>query len=139
MMLTALYSLEELTADDLRWQREPTDGRPHVTCSPIGPRELALLAELLGCGDHHNLLAHMRLLAGESQESPWVVAIPERVASAIGRIRGGEMAFRSAQWRAASELTSAFETHRLEQLLSEMVRFLQSHEGPFAMLVVMDS
>jgi len=83
---STVLSAATVSADDLRWAADPASLAPSLPVSPCGPIELAALGEALGLGSAAQLLSGFSLLAGESQESPWVISIPEELVQALAAV-----------------------------------------------------
>ena len=134
-MSIVLLSLRDTDADQLRWNPQILQRTPHVECTPIGPPQLAALGEVLSVRSRDDLLSDMRLLAGESQERPWVISVPDELALGASTVQPEQYAFLSHQWRRSPQLSSGFDGVQLQELLSRLLRFLSSTDGPFALLV----
>ena len=97
-MITDVHSLTDRSADELRWAEGPRDRWPCVCADGVGPKELARLAEVLGVGPYEEILAGFSFLAGERQESPWVVRFPEELATALAALSPEAAGQASAAW-----------------------------------------
>ncbi len=113
VLRTFLCSLADITADDLRYSRT-TGPRPRLEITPAGPPELALLGRLLGAGDDQAILRGFRLLAGESQEPPWVIGVPEELRDLLASIGENALPRLADAWATAlqAEPTSTLDILR---------------------------
>lgn len=135
-MFTAVFSLDSVDADDLRWHPDRCRQYPHVECTPLSPRELAALAALT-CGDTQEaLLEKMQLLAGESQESPWVISIPDNLVATICGLKDDHEADLALRWQQSGGSTAQLDVDTLRALIFTLRDFLTVHPGPFALLVL---
>lgn len=132
---TDVFSLAQVTADELRWAQEP---RRHYRChraTSIGPLELARLAEVLGLGRSDVLVREFSLLAGESQESPWVVSFPGELMSRISGLSEGEARTVARCWAAAREFADGGSPDVLQAYLTGLGEFARASDGPYALYV----
>lgn len=130
---TWVFSLARVTADELRWAEEPWRLHPCHRASSIGPLELAALAEVMGIGDRREVIREFSLLAGESQESPWVVSCPEELMLRIGALGEGEVAAMAVGWAAACGPVA--DANFLVEYLEGLGAFARHSEGPYALYV----
>lgn len=131
-MITDIYSIAEVTPDELRWAREPWKNFPCVRAHSNGPMELSRLGELLGVGSYEEVLAGFTFLAGESQESPWVVAIPEGLVERLTSVDGAAQQWAATRWAGAID---GHEARGLRIYLERLAEFLGDHEGPVALYI----
>ena len=66
-VVTYLFSLADISADDLRWANEPWTSHPACPAYSLGPRELASLGEVLDVDTYERLIGGFTLIAGEIQ------------------------------------------------------------------------
>lgn len=113
MLRSILCSLADVTADDLRYSRA-TGGRARLEITPAGPPELALLGRLLGAGDDQEIMRGFRLLAGESQEPPWVIGVPEELRGLLASLEENALPRLAEEWATAlkAEPTSTLDILR---------------------------
>jgi hypothetical protein len=130
-----VYSLAGTSADELRWSDDPRTRYRHHRAHDVGPQELARLAALLGVGTAADLVGGFSLLAGESQQSPWVVSIPAVLLAGVAALDEGEIEPLANRWRLPDELATAVAPAALAEYLRGLSRFLRSHDGPFALYV----
>ena len=138
-MITDVYSLADVTAEELRWARKPWQLWPCLRAKDIGPKELARLGEVLDVGPNQDVLAGFSFLAGESQESPWVVALPERLALRLAVSTDDEIMSVAAGWRDALDREVAPSPNDLVGYLRDLVDFLGEHDGPYGLYVTFDT
>lgn len=134
-MITDVFSLAGISADELRWCDDPRGRFPHLSAHDVGPQPLARLAGLLGIGDAASLVGGFSLLAGESQQSPWVVSIPPEVAEGVAALDDDEIEPLANRWRHPDELATALPPAMLADYLRGLSRFLRGHEGPFVLYI----
>ena len=117
-VVTHLVALGERTAEGLLLAEEP--GRVFPTCPALSlsPLDLARLGEILGAGDHDSLLGQFKLLAGESQEPPWVVSLPGALVRALRTMAPGDEPTTAAEWVEAGEAGEGHSRDDLAQFLS---------------------
>jgi len=127
-----LFSLAEVGVDELRWTERPWRRWPSVDLGDIGPKQLARLAELLGVGSHESVLGGFAFLAGESQESPWVVAVPDGLVQALASAVSDELRATAEGWSTVIERDDAAS---LRSRLERIGRFFRRHEGPFSLYI----
>lgn len=130
-----LCSLTDGTADELRWTERATTVWPCVGIGELGPRELSRLGPPLGIGSAAQLLTGFTLLAGESQESPWVISVPQDLARALAAVDGALIEPLAAAMALDAEDAGARPASRLVEQLDRVVGFLREHAGPFALHV----
>jgi hypothetical protein len=132
---TDVVSLDSGSARDLLWSTDLGAAMPRLRARSIGPIQLARLGELLGLGDFDTLIRGFSLLAGESQESPWVISIPEALIEAVaslGETERGEVAWR---WVRADDMPDVLTPERLQTYLAGLPGLLDSAAGPFVLFV----
>ncbi len=74
-------------------------------------------------------------LAGESQESPWVVAVPAALVDRLVDLPGGEIAPAADSWREALGGQLEPSGQHLAAYLRDLLRFLSDDDGPFALYI----
>ena len=79
------------------------------------------------------MLAGFPFLAGESQEPPWVVGLPEHLAVRLRAVPPGDIARLATSWREAFDPTNAPSPSELATVLRDLTGFLQRHDPPFAL------
>ncbi len=136
---TDVYSLADVTAEELRWARQPWQRWPCLRDEDVGPKELARLGEVLGVGVFNDVLGGFSFLAGESQESPWVVALPERLARRLVEVADDEIMSAAVDWSEALDREIAPPADHLATYLRGMVDFLAKHDGPYVLYVTLDT
>lgn len=129
---SALFSLGDVGADDLRWAPDATDRWPCCELLGIGPRELAVLGEQLGLGGAEELLGRGSLLAGESFEPPWVVSVPEPLRLALEGLTELATVAVAARW---SESLPGAAIPDPPRTLAALAAFARVTEGPWALRV----
>ena len=134
-MITDVFSLAETTADELRWADEPWRRWPCLRAYGIGPKELARLGEVLGAGRFEDVLGGFSFLAGESQESPWVVAVPAALVDRLVELVSGEIAPAADSWWEALGGQHEPSGQHLAGYLRDLLRFLSDGDGPFALFI----
>lgn len=132
-MITDVFSLAGTSADELRWAGSPRRLRPHFAARDIGPRELARLAGLLDIESPATLAGGFSLLAGESQQSPWVVSVPDVIVEGIAVLAEQEIEPLANRW--AHPESQGSSPVVLADYLRGLSRFLGQHEGPFALYI----
>jgi hypothetical protein len=137
--VTDLFSLARVTADELRWSEEPWRNSPCFRATRIGPLQLARLAEVLGIGRHGEVLREFSLLAGESQESPWVVSFPQELMSRVGALGEAEAGEVALCWAAAFGPAADATSEALLEYLKGLGKFARTTEGPYALYVRLGS
>ena len=75
------------------------------------------------------------LLAGESQQGPWVVSIPADLVAAIAALEESQLAALADRWARPDELANATTAGARAAYVRELGRFLRAHEGPFALYI----
>ena len=138
-MTTDVFSLAETTADELRWAEQPRRRWPCLQAAGIGPKELARLGEVLGVGSSAEVLAGFSFLAGESQEPPWVVALPQNLASTLGTVSSDAIETLAAAWDEAPARDPSGSPDRLAAYLRELTEFLERYEGPFVLYISLNA
>lgn len=134
-MITDVFSLAETTADELRWADDPRRRWPCLRAHGIGPKELARLGEGLGVGPFEDVLEGFSFLAGESQESPWVVAVPRALSDRLIQLGGAEILPAVARWREALGGRTELSEERLVGYLRDLQCLLSDDDGPFALYI----
>jgi len=134
-MITDVFSLAGISADELRWCDDPGSRFPHLSAHDVGPQPLARLAGLLGIGSAAPLVGGFSLLAGEIQQSPWVVSIPPDLVEAVAALDDDEIEPLANRWRYPDELGAALPPAVLADYLRGLSRFLRGHEGPFVLYI----
>jgi hypothetical protein len=138
-MITDVFSLAHVGAEELRWAQRPRDRFPCVSARAIGPNDLARLGEVLGAGPAEALLAGFRFLAGESQEPPWVVAMPRDLVDRLNDLRDGEMARPVAQWaKVLDDVGGAHSSESLRSYLRRLLDFVTRYGGPYVLYISAD-
>jgi hypothetical protein len=138
-MITAVFSLTHVGAEELRWAQRPRDRYPCVPAHAIGPKELARLGEVLGAGPAEALLAGFRFLAGESQEPPWVVAMPPVLVDQLHDLGDEEIALTVAEWaKVFDDVGKAHSSESLRGYARRLRGFVNQHHGPFALYISAD-
>jgi len=132
---TDVFCLAETTADELRWAEEPWRRWRCLRGGEIGPRELARLGEVLGAGRFEDVLGGFSFLAGESQESPWVVAVPAALVDRLVELGSGEIARAADSWWQALGGQHEPSGQHLAVFLRDLLRFLSDGDGPFALVI----
>ena len=135
MTTTDVFSLARVTADELRWAEEPWRRQPCHRATGIGPLQLARLAELLGIGGHDEFIREFSLLAGEIQETPWVVSFPERLMSRIGALDEGDAGAVAVRWADALDPALGVSPDALRAYLRGLRVFAARSVGPYALYV----
>lgn len=135
LLATYLVSLAGRTADQLRWAERPWQSWPNVTLGSLGPRELVRLGPALGAGDPDELILDCSLLAGESQDSPWVVSLPPTLVAGLEAVAPAATEAVAARWVLDDELAAGRDPRELLGSFARMVSFVQSQEGPFVLYV----
>ncbi len=130
-----IFSIAESCADELLWNRRPWATLDHFRGLPIGPMELADLAALLGIGNYERLIGGFSLLAGESQDMPWVISLPLDLVEAVSSLNDHDIAAAARLWALRGDMTSRFTNTDLEQYLKGAGLFLSSCPGPHVLLV----
>ncbi len=132
---TDVVSLDGGSAWDLLWAKDRGASLPHLRARSIGPIQLARLSELLGLGNLEAALRGFSLLAGESQESPWVVSFPEPLARALVGLAPEGLEDVASRWARAEDMSIGRSSAVLRAYLEELRRLLDSTAGPFVLLV----
>jgi hypothetical protein len=132
---TDVFSLARVSADELRWTEEPWRRHTCHRAASVGPLELARLAEVMGIGDRGEVIREFSLLAGESQESPWVVSFPQEMMSRIGALGEGQAGEIAQRWAAACEPSAGATPEALLEYLTSLGSFARDSEGPYALYV----
>jgi hypothetical protein len=130
-----LFSLEDVSADDLRWAKEPWDAHPCCPAFSIRPQELARLGEILDAGTYEDLLGGFSLVAGESQEPPWVVSLPPALVAALRTIAPDDSHSFAARWGLIDEVIENQPVENLVQFLDRMVDFLGYGRDPIVLFI----
>jgi hypothetical protein len=134
VLRTHLCSLGETTADELRWSRgEP--GCPCLEITPVGPPALGALGQLLEAGAETEIVGEFRLLAGESQEPPWVLGLPTALTPALAAIEEHDVGRLADAWAATLEPGAALTSADAHRILRDLLRFAGGHPGPLCVLV----
>ena len=131
-MIADVYSVADVGADELRWAESPWQRWPCVRLQDLGPMELARLGEVLGVDTYDEVLAGFAFLAGESQESPWVVAVPQGLVQALASAGSDELRQTADGWNSVLERD---ERASLEGRLERLAEFLTRHESPFGLYI----
>lgn len=132
---TDVFSIAGSSAWDLRWSKHPWMSSPHLRARSLGPIQLARLGEVLGIGGYDTVIQGFSLLAGESQESPWVIAFPEELASAVASLGSGEVEGIGTRWAHAEDMPSEVSPEELKTYLEALRSLLVDHAGPFVLYV----
>ena len=135
---THIFSLYGTDADEIL--RHEKRG-PELECfraRSIGPRELSRLAEVLDLAGYETAIQYFSLLAGESQEPPWVISIPESLTRKITAMDATEATEVASIWARTSELSGAFHAHDLHTYLDDLRAFMGRNNGPFVLFVKLD-
>jgi hypothetical protein len=132
---TDVFSVAGSSAWDLRWSNDPWTSSPHLRARRLGPIQLARLGEVLGVGSYDTVIQGFSLLAGESQESPWVIAFPEELASAVASLGSGEVEGIGTRWANAEGMPSEISPEELKTYLEALRSLLVGHAGPFVLYV----
>jgi hypothetical protein len=135
MYTTDVYSLARVTADDLRWAEEPWRNLACHRATEIGPLQLAQLAELLGIGTHREMIRDFSLLAGESQEGPWVVSLPSELMSRVGELTGAEARDVALRWSVACQPSTGGTPGTLFEYLDGLGAFARDNVEPYALYI----
>lgn len=135
MTTTDVFSLAQVTADELRWSEQPWRHHSCYRASSVGPPELARLADALGVGDATEVIREFSLLAGESQESPWVVSLPSELMARISQLSGSDARAVARRWAARCEFASDASAFELRVYLTGLVDFVRRSDGPYALYV----
>ena len=131
-MIADVYSVADVGADELRWAESPWQRWPCVRLQDLGPMELARLGEVLGVDTYDEVLAGFVFLAGESQESPWVVAVPDGLVQALVSAASDELRAMAEGW---STVIERDERASLRSRLERLSEFLTRHESPFGLYI----
>jgi hypothetical protein len=134
-VITDVFSLADVPADELRWTEQPWRRWPCLRATDIGPRELARLGEALGLGPYDDVLASFSFLAGESQESPWVVGIPTGLTRRLVELGGAEIECLGARWQDGRDGETGPTAAPGSGYLAELQRFLSRDDGPYALYI----
>jgi hypothetical protein len=105
----------------------------------MGPLELALLAEVMGIGDRGEVIREFSLLAGESQESPWVISFPEGLMSRVSELSEGDVEAVARRWAEAGEHAAGANLDALQAFLKALVAFARHSDGPYALYIRLDT
>jgi hypothetical protein len=132
-----VFSLQHTTARDLRWRADRPEHGPVCFLGAIGPSELACLGEVLGLGDADSIRSGFSLLVGESQESPWVVSLPEGLGAAVACVEDDRVADVAAGWSAHAALSRDVLPAAPSAVVARLARFLRSTAGPWVLLIRM--
>jgi len=135
-IMIGIFSLAETPAEDLLWDQLPWNARSHYRGSLIGPTELAHLAVILGIGSFEAIIAGFSLVAGESQDMPWVISLPEDLIEAITVLDDTDIVATARMWAQRHELANRFSVSELEQYLTGAGGFLRDTPGPHVLRVV---
>jgi hypothetical protein len=131
--------LKEVSADDLRWAKEPWSRYQSCSAYSIRPQELAHAGELLGLGTHEELLRGFSLIAGESQEPPWVVSLPATLVAALRAVGPDETESLAARWGLVDEVGGVQPVESLIRFLAEVVGFLENNSDPIVLYITTGS
>lgn len=135
-VMIGIFSLAETSAEDLMWDQLPWKSRPHYQGPQIGPTELAHLAVTLGTGEFEATIAGFSLLAGESQDLPWVISIPGDLIEAIASLDDNDIVATARMWTQRDDLASRFSVEELEHYLAGAGGFMRDTLGPHILRVV---
>lgn len=135
-VMIGVFSLAEIPAEDLLWDQRPWHSRPHYRGPLIGPTELAHLAVTLGTGGFAATIAGFSLLAGESQDVPWVISIPADLIEAVAALDDSDIVATARMWAQRDDLSGRFSVEDLEHYLAGAGAFLRDTPGPHALRVV---
>ncbi len=131
-----VFSLQHTTAGDLVWRADGTEHGPACPLGGVGPVELACLGEALGLGDADSIRSGFSLLAGESQESPWVVSLPQDLGAAVACVEDHRVADAATRW--AEQIGSPrIAPADWKALLGRLARYCRSTAGPWVLLIRM--
>jgi len=101
----------------------------------IKPLDLAHLGEVLGLGSHDSILGEFSLLAGESQEAPWVVSLPPELVFALRNIGRGDWESVAARWGQVDEVGEEYTPNDLLRFLGRAAGFLEEAGDPVVLYV----
>ncbi len=130
-----IFSISGTSAEDLLWDRRPWQTLPHYRGPAIGPMELAHLAVVLEIGDYEASITGFSLLAGESQETPWVIGLPANLAEAIASLDEHDITGAAGMWMQRGDLGDRFSLDELERYLAGAIEFLRDTSGPYVLRV----
>jgi hypothetical protein len=134
-LITDVFSLSRVTAEELRWAERPRERFSCVRAASIGPKELAQLGEGLDVGSFEAVLSGFRFLAGESQEPPWVVSIPDVLVDRLHDLGDQDVISICAEWNEALTADAAHSRESLTAYLDRLIGFVNGREGPYALYV----
>ena len=134
-MITDVYSLAGISAEEIRWSEQQRTRAPHHRAHDVGLQDLGRLAGLLGVGTGSDLVGGFSLLAGESQQGPWVVSIPADLLAAVAALEEDQMDALAARWAHPDELSNVTTAGARAAYVRELWRFLRAHEGPFVLYI----
>jgi hypothetical protein len=126
-----LVALGGLEPDDLLGVDPGRLDRPSLWLGQLGPLELAVLADLLGL-DRDAIGRRFSLLAGESQESPWVVSFPDELAAALAGLDEPVALSLAGRW--ADHLTTSGVD--AGELLARLTSLVAGVTGPLVLHIV---
>ena len=132
---TDVVALAGASAWDLLWSKDRGAALPHLRARSIGPIQLARLGEVLGLGDPDTLIRSFSLLAGESQESPWVISIPETLTTAVASLRTEAIEGVASRWAGAEGMPATVSAEALQDYLERLQGLHAGTDGPLVMLV----
>jgi hypothetical protein len=101
--------------------------------------ELALLAEVMGIGERGEVIREFSLLAGESQESPWVISFPEGLMSRVTELSEGDVGAVARRWAESGEMAGSATQDALGEYLRGLAAFARHSDGPYALYVRLES
>jgi len=108
---------------------------PTFQSKGIGIVELSQLGELLGAGDSIELSRQFDLIAGEEDEGPWLLTIPEALLSSLQTAMDGTLESVAPKWARIEEFGGHAEVDVLMDYLKGARAFLTENEGPFALSI----
>jgi len=132
---TDVVSLDGGSAWDLLWSKDRGAALPHLRARSIGPLQLARLGELLGLGEPDTLIRSFSLLAGESQESPWVISIPEALTTAVASLGPEAIEGVASRWAGAEDMSATVSAVALQDYLERLRGLHAGSAGPLVLLV----
>ncbi|MCP4900686.1 MAG: hypothetical protein GY906_27295 [bacterium] len=131
-----IVSLADRTAEDIL--RKGCEQEEHKCFSSglIGPTEFSRLALLMDVSGMGAIGTGFKLLAGESQEGPWVISFPLELESAMRLMDSRERREVALLWAESEDVAGVEPDGGFEQLLGGIAGFLGAHQSPFALHVV---